>query len=325
MRRISIVIGLGLRQLQDALNRKADSIQKEFISLSERIDELGRLILEAEAEDRKRLREDQKALRIEQQGLAEEINIWRERARSVTQQPGKESLRNLLNEFLELEEEMIRPAIEHAIYLLDAPEDELAALDTRPKPVQLTAVQRLLERARIEYDLRGSDSSVRLREAIAFANRPGMAQDDDALAEIEAAMQDLDPLVRELAILTTAQLHRFRALRVADLDIVHESVQYLSRMTHPSVIPILIEILENPQTGFVVEEGETIESNNDRSRMVALLRLVEWHTADTKVAIQGRQFDRDEHIVKASARALELFPGTWSGPLKGTGSLDKDS
>ena len=319
------MIGLGLRQLQDALNRKADLIQKEFISLSERIDELGSLMLEVEDEDRQRFREDQKALREEQKVLAEEINIWRERARSVTQQPGQESLRNLMNELLELEEEMIRPAIEHAIYLLDTPADELAALDTQPEPVQLTSVQRLLERARTEYDIRGSDTSVRLREAIAFANRPGMAQDDEALVEIEAGMQDADPLVRELAILTTAQLHRFRALRVADLDVVHESVQYLSRMTHPSVIPILIEILENPQTGFVIEEGETIESNNDRSRMVALLRLVEWHTADAKVAIKGRQFDRDEHIVKVSDRALELFPGQWSGPLKGTASLEKGS
>ncbi len=319
------MIGLGLRQLQDAINRKADFIQKEFISLSERIDELGRLLLEVEDEDRQRFRDDQKALREEQKGLAEEINIWRARARSVTAQPGQESLRNLLNDLLELEEEMIRPAIEHAIYLLDAPEDELAAMDTRLEPAQLTSVQRLLERARMEYDLRGSDTSVRLREAIAFANRPGMAQDDEALAEIEAAVEDSDPLVRELAILTTAQLHRFRALRVADLDIVHASVQYLSRMAHPSVIPILAEILENPQTGFVIEEGETRESDNDRSRMVALLRLVEWHTADAKVAVRGRQFDRDEHIVKASDRARELFPGPWSGPLKSTGSLEKGS
>ncbi|HEY46190.1 MAG: hypothetical protein AMJ88_14415 [Anaerolineae bacterium SM23_ 63] len=319
------MIGLGLRQLQDALNRKADSIQKEFISLSERIDELGRLMLEAEDEDRQRLRDDQKALREEQQGLAEEINIWRDRARSVTQQPGTASLRRVLDELLELEEEMIKSAIEHAIYLLDAPEDELAALDIQPQRVQMTSVQRLLERARTEYDFRGSDTSVRLREAITFANRPGMAQDEETLAEIEAAMQDSDPLVREVAILTTAQLHRFRAIRVADLDVVHESVLYLSRMTHPSVIPILIEILENPRTGFIIEEGETIESNNDRSRMVALLRLVEWHTADAKAAIQARQFDRDGHIVKASDRALELFPGPWSGPLKGTGSLEKNS
>ena len=145
------------------------------------------------------------------------------------------------------------------------------------------------------------------------------------MAEIEAAIDDSDPLVRELAILTTAQLHRFRALRVADLDVVHESVQYLSRMTHTSVIPILVEILESPRTGFIIEEGETIESNNDRSRMVALLRLVEWHTTEAKAAVQARHFDRDEHIVKAADRALELFPDPWSGPLKGTGALKKDS
>ena len=154
------MIGLGLRQLQDAINRKADLIQKEFIMLSEQIDELGSMMLEVEDEDRQRFREDQKALREKQQGLAEEINIWRERARSVTQQPGQESLRNLMNDLLELEEEMIRPAIEHAIYLLDTPADELATLDTQSEPVQLTSVQRLLERARIEYDLRGSDTSV---------------------------------------------------------------------------------------------------------------------------------------------------------------------
>jgi hypothetical protein len=319
------VIGLGLRQLQDALNRKADSIQKEFISLSERIDELGRMMLEVEVEERKQLREDQKTLREEQQELAEEINLWRDRARSVTQQPGQQRLRALLDEFLELGEESIKPAVEHAIYLLEAPPEELAALDIQPEPIQLSPAERLIERARIEYDLRGSDTGVRMKEAITFANRPGIGQDDKAMAEIEAAMEDSDPLVRELAILTTAQLQRFRALRVADLDIVHESVQYLSRMNHPSVIPILIEILANPRTGFIQEGGEMIESNNDRSRMVALLRLVEWHTADAKAAIQGRQFDRDEHIVRAANRALELFPGPWSGPLKGTGALKENS
>jgi hypothetical protein len=315
------VIGLGLRQLQDAINRKADVIQKKFIALSERIDELGRLMLEVEVEDRQRLREEQKTLREEQQALAAEINIWRDRARAVTQQPGQTRLRSLLNEFLELNEESIKPALEHMIYILDAPEEELAALGAKPEPIQRSPVQRLIERARTEYDLRGSDTSVRMKEAITFANRPGMAQDDQVMAEIEAAIEDSDPLVRELAILTTAQLHRFRALRVADLDIVHESVQYLSRMTHISVIPILIEILENPRTGFMQEEGNTIESNNDRSRMVALLRLVEWHTKEARAAVQARHFDRDEHIVRAANRALELFPDAWSGPLKGTGTL----
>jgi hypothetical protein len=49
--------------------------------------------------------------------------------------------------------------------------------------------------------------------------------------------------------------------------------------------------------------------------MVALLRLVEWHTPDAQYAMRGRQFDRDLHIVKAAKRALELFPGDWTGRL----------
>jgi hypothetical protein len=51
---------------------------------------------------------------------------------------------------------------------------------------------------------------------------------------------------------------------------------------------------------------------------VAVLRLIEWHTPDARQAVQARLFDRDEQIVRAAERALELFPGEWSGPLKGT-------
>jgi hypothetical protein len=42
-------------------------------------------------------------------------------------------------------------------------------------------------------------------------------------------------------------------------------------------------------------------------------------------SVRGRLFDRDEHIVKAARRALELFPGDWSGPLKGSGRLPSQS
>jgi len=319
------VIGLGLRQLQDALNRKADDVQREFIALSERIDEVGKEILESRDEERKRLREKQAALRSEHQGLAEETNLWRERARAVMQKSGREGLRDYLNELLELGEEMVKPAIEHMFYILDASEEEIARLQESFEPQKLTPAGRLIERSRTEYDLRGSDPIVRHREAVRFANRPGIAQDDEALAEIEAAMDDPDPLVRELAILTTIQLHRFRALRVADLDLVHESVQYLARINHLAVIPVLVEILETPRTGFTSGEEGAVESDNGRSRMVALLRLVEWHTAEAESAVHGRKFDRDSHIVKAAERALELFPGSWSGPLKGTGSLERAS
>ena len=319
------MIGLGLRQLQDAMNRKADDVQREFIALSERIDEVGKEILESRDEERKRLREKQATLRSEHQGLAEETNLWRERARAVMQKSGREGLRDYLNELLELGEEMLKPAIEHVFYILDAPEEELARLQESFEPQKLTPAGRLIERSRTEYDLRGSDPIVRHREAVSFANRPGIAQDDEALAEIEAAMDDPDPLVRELAILTTIQLHRFRALRVADLDLVHESVQYLARINHLAVIPVLVEILETPRTGFTSGEEGAVESDNGRSRMVALLRLVEWHTAKAKSAVHGRKFDRDSHIVKAAERALELFPGSWSGPLKGTGPLERAS
>jgi hypothetical protein len=321
--RANIVIGLGLRQLQEALDRKANEIQHEFIDLSDRIEDIGRQLLELRGEEREQLREQQKALRAQQLDLADEINLWRERARAVLQQPGEQSLRSYLKELTELGEESIKPAIEHTLYILDATPEELAALEDVPDPTQQTPVGRLLERARLEYDLRSSDSAVRQREAVAFANRQGMAQDDEALAEIEGAIEDPDPLVRELAVLTTIELHRFRAMRVADLDIAHKSVQYLSRMNHAAVIPILIEILEAPRTGFVAEEGEATEADNNRSRMIALLRLVEWHTSEAQASLRGRRFDRDQHIVKAAERALDLFPGTWSGPLKGTGTLQK--
>jgi len=319
------VIGLGLRQLQDALNRKADDVQREFIALSERIDEVGKEILESRDEERKRLREKQATLRSEHQGLAEETNLWRERARAVMQKSGREGLRDYLNELLELGEEMVKPAIEHMVYILDAPEEEIARLQESFEPQKLTPAGRLIERSRTEYDLRGSDPIVRHREAVSFANRPGIAQDDEALAEIEAAMVDPDPLVRELAILTTIQLHRFRVLRIADLDLVHESVQYLARINHLAVIHVLVEILGTPRTGFTSGEEGAVEGDNGRSRMVALLRLVEWHTAEAKSAVHGRKFDRDSHIVKAAERALELFPGPWSGPLKGTGPLERAS
>ena len=319
------MIGLGLRQVQDALNRKANAVQQEFIALSERIDQVVKDLLESRDEERKRLREEQTSLRSTQQGLADEINLWRERARDVLRQSGREGIRAYLSELLELGEDMVKPAIEHALYLLDAPEEELARLQGPLEIQQLTPTGRLIERSRTEYDLRGSDQSVRKREAVNFANRPGIAQDDEALGEIEAAMNDPDPLVRELAVLTNIQIHRFRAIRVADLDIAHEAVQHLSRLSHPSVIPVLVEILENPRTGCTAGEDEVVDSDNNRSRMVALLRLVEWHTAEAKNAVFGRKLDLDSHIAKAAERSLELFPGPWSGPLKGTGPLVEGS
>jgi hypothetical protein len=315
-----LAVGIGLRQVQQAIERKASSVQKEFIDLSDELDELGRKMLEVSEEERNQLREQQKGLRVRQQQIAEEVNLWRTRARAVMQQPGVNSIRSFLTEMLELGEPLITPTVERAIYLLDLPPEQRPLPEQDSKFEQKTPAARLIERARTEYDMRGSDPGIRMREAITFANRQGIAQDDSVLKEISAAMDDGDPLVRELAVMTTIQIHRFRAMRYAELDKAHESVQMLARLTEPQVIPALIEIVSQPRIGYMQQGVETVQSPNSRSRMVALLRLVEWHTAEAQAAIRKLRFDRDEHIVKAAERALELFPGDWSGPLKPMGT-----
>lgn len=312
------MIGLGLRQVQEALNRRADACQRDFVKLSEQLDALGRKTLEVGPDERQSLRDEQNQLRQQQQELAVEINEWRDRARRVLQQNSQSGLRDYLNGLLELEDPGVTASVQHAMYLLDAPEDELAGLaDSSFDMAKLTAAGRLLQRARGEYDMRGSDSAPRRRAAVEFANRPGVGQDDALLAEIEAAANDPDPLVREVAVLTAIQLHRFRAVRVADLNVAHASVQRLATLNDRSAIPVLIEIVEKPRTGYLESEQGAQEIENSRSRLVALLRLIEWHTPDAKQAVRARLFDRDDQIVRAAERALELFPGEWTGPLRG--------
>jgi len=303
--------------VQAALERKASAVQQEFIQLSELLDELGWQIADAEEEEKKTIREQQKALRIDQQQIAEDVNLWRRRAREVTQQAGTTSLRSYLNDLLELNEELVTPAVQNALTLMDTPPDERSFPDEEPILTQQTPVGRLLERARTEYDLRVSDPAIRMKEAIAFANRAGMAQDEDSIAEVVAAMDDPDPLVRELAIFTTIQVLRFRALRLADLEQAHAAVQQLTQIPHPAVVPVLIEIVEQPRVGYIQEGGESKQADNSRSRMVALLKLVEWHTAEAQIALQKLKFDRDPHIVKTAQRALELFPERWNGEFPG--------
>jgi hypothetical protein len=314
------VIGLGLRQLQDALNRKADGIQREFVAMSDRLQEIGQKLLEARGEDRNKLRIEQEQLRARQQVIAQDVNLWRDRARAVLQQRGGEALRAYIQQMLGLEDSDIRAAAEHALFVLGATDEELESLaQSRFDPEAKTPAARLIDRARKEYDLRGVDLAPRQRAAVEFANRAGMFQDFEAIAEVEASLDDPDPMVREVVVLTTIQLHRYRATRMADLDSAHQAVQRLARINHPSVIPVLVEILENPRSGYVTADSEPVDAENSRSRVVALLRLVEWHTAEAQGAVRGRKYDRDMTIVRAAARALELFPGDWSGPLRPPG------
>ncbi len=317
------VIGLGLRQVQDALDRKADELQREFVRLSDEIAEAGRKLLEAELEERQQFSDRREKLKARQQVLADEINLWRERARAVTQQRGPGSLRTYLTELKQLEEPLIVTSVDHALYLMDAPPEEIERLLEQPaEATEQTPAGRLLRRARTEYDLRGTDPAPRQRAAVEFANRPGLSQDDDALAKLEAALEEQDPIVREVAVFTLIQMHRFRAMRMADLDQAHRSVQRLAQLNHPAVIPVLVEIANTRRSGFSAEAVEGDEAFNDASRLMALLRLVEWHTPEAQQAVLSRRHDRNENIAKAAARALELFPGEWTGPMKKTGRLD---
>jgi len=310
-----VAIGIGLRQVQQAVDRKADAVQQQFIDLSDELDELGRQMLEVSDEERTSIKEQQKELRARQLDIAEEVNLWRTRARQVLQQPGVSSLRSFLNELIELDEELITPTVERALMLLDLPPEERLQQEVEKEVEAQTPAGRLLERARTDFDLRSSDSGVRQREAVTFANQAGRAQDQAIVDEIAAAITDPDPLVKELAILTTIQLYRFRANRLADLESAHQAAQYLAGINHPAVIPVLIEIVENPRVGYVQEGGENVQKDNSRSRMVAVLRLVEWHTAEAQKTLKALKFDRDPHIVKAAERALELFPGQWAGKI----------
>ena len=309
--------------MQQALDSKADSIQREFISAGDELDEVGRQLLEATPEQREPLREKQRLLRDRQRELAGDVNEWRDRARGVRSQPGEHTLREFLNDLLKLDDPLVTPSVKHALYLLDAPEEELEAMMQQEETtVATTQAGRLIQRARTDFDLRRSDVGARQRAAVEFANRPGVAQQDDLVEEIEAAINDPDPMVQETAMLTAIHLHKFRSMRVADLDMSYESVQKLASFNNLAVVPVLIEVLENPRTGFVKgEDGAMEEASNGRSRMVALLRLIEWHTPDAKVAVHKVRFDQDPDIVKAAERSLELFPGDWSGPLRGTGAL----
>jgi hypothetical protein len=310
-----VAIGIGLRQVQDALEMKATMVQREFIELSDELDDLSGQIIEADDEDKGDLREKQKELRVRQGGIAEEINHWRTLSRRVMQQAGADSVRSFLTELLDADDERVQISAKNSLHLLDLPPEERPLMEDEAIEKAQTPAGRLLERARTEYDLRIADSGVRQREAVSFANRSGMAMDDDALEKITAALDDPDPLVREVATLTAIQLLRFRAMRVADLGVAHDAVKKLAKLNSLAAVPVLIEIVENPRTGYIEEDGEPVETDNGRSRLVALLRLVEWHTPEAQTAIRSMKFDQDAHIVKAAERALTLFPEPWTGTL----------
>ena len=64
------MLGLGLKPLQDILNRKADEIQREFIQLGEEVDHLNSELLQLEGDGRKAALAKQKQLRGRRQQLS---------------------------------------------------------------------------------------------------------------------------------------------------------------------------------------------------------------------------------------------------------------
>jgi hypothetical protein len=293
--------------------------------VSERLNVLPGKIAEAEDEaDKQALLTEQDELRERRADIAETVNVWRDRAKDLLNKPDDDSLRAYLQDISDQtkDDEQVQAAVKYAVFILNATEEELAALaqpkeDDRPQ----TAAGRLIERARKEYDLRGDDPAPRHKAAVEFANRPNMLQDLEAIAELEESIYDPDKFVREVLMLTLVQIHRFRALRLGDLDEAYHSVERLTHINHPQAVSALVSILEHPRTGFVQksDSDEPVEENNSRLRVAALKRLIEWHTPEARRATEAHQLDRDEQVSYLARRALETFPGEWKGPIRGTG------
>lgn len=304
------MIGSELRELQQTLNRKADAVQQTFVAVSEELYQVGRRLIEARGEGEGPILAEQEALRAKQERLAAEVNAWRDQARLAVRLTDEAALRSFLGDLMVVNDAGVRAAAEMVLYLLDHPE-EAASGKRRARPQTASVASRLIQRARTEFDLRDVEPDARRRAAVEFANRPGVSQNDAALAEVQAGMEDGDPVVREVAALTAIQMHRFRAMRLGDLEAAHVSVEWLARQKHRAVVPVLIEIVSTPRTGYLPGQGEQAEADNLGSRLRALVALVEWRTPQAQAAVRARQHDRDPQMMEAATRALEAFPGEW--------------
>jgi hypothetical protein len=311
------MLGQSLRDLQAALNRKADTVQREFVEIGESLQALSRRIADLPAADRAGALAEQDALRERQHAVADEANDWRDKARAALRQPGDAALQAYLDQLVAGGDEAIVAAAARARHLLTAPEAELEQMSqARAQALPTTPAARLIERARTEYDLRGPYSGPRQQSAVQFANRPGLAQDDEVTAELGAALSDTDPVVQDMAALALIQIYRFRATRLGDLDAAHAAVLVLAAFKHRGVIPVLIEIAETPRTGYANQRGAMITTTNLPSREAALEALAMWHTSEARTAVRARLNDRDPQVAKAAERVLDENPGEWSGKRK---------
>jgi hypothetical protein len=305
---------LELRELAIVLDRKVTAIQREFTSIADHLGVLRRKWVEEEETERPRILKEQEALKDKQMVLAEQINVWRDRLRMIENPSGEKTMLNTLEELLGCGDVEVVDAVNRAKKILAmSPEEKSALFNKAAAATANTPVGRLVQRAQTSYDLRGGGPSVRQETAVEFSNRSGMAQDDAVLTELEAAMEDPDLVVSDLAIRTLIQILRFRAVRAAELDTGQLAVQRLVKIQNPIVIPVLIEILKNPRQGYILVNGNLQEGSNDSARLLALIALVEFRTKEVQDVLRMRRYDKDPNIANAAERALQAFPGDWSG------------
>jgi hypothetical protein len=309
------VVILELRVVQTVLERKINAVQREFTGIAEKLSGLRQKWSEEEESERPKIVAEQEALKEKQLALAEEVNVWRDRLRAIESPRGEQQLQAMLQELMTCGEAEIVAAVGEALRLLAMdPEEKAALLNQSISNAPTTPAGRLLERARTTYDLRAGGSAVaRQRAAVEFANRTGIAQDDSVLAELEQALGNADAVIVEVAERAITEILRFRALRVAELDISQLAVQRLAGWKNPLAVPVLMEILRTPRTGYVTVGSDLKEESNSSSRLAALIALVEWRTREAQDAIRACTIDRDPQIGNAAVRALEAFPGDWAG------------
>jgi hypothetical protein len=305
---------LELRELVQVLDRKANSVQREFTAIADRLAALRRKWSEVEEPERPAILKEQEELKEKQLLLAELVNVWRDRLRSIETPLGEQALHTSLDGLLGCGDAEIVEAVQNAKRLMTMDSEEKAALFGKSMAaVANTPVGRLMERARMSYDLRNGGPGFRQEAAVEFANRSGMSQDDSVIADLEAASENSDVILSDVALRTLIQVLRFRAVRAAELDTVFQAAQKLVKIKNPLVIPVLIEILRTPRQGYIYIDGVLQEGSNGSARMLALIALVDWRTREAQDAIRTRQFDKDPEIFKAAERALEAFPGEWNG------------
>ncbi len=305
---------LELRELAIVLDRKAAAIQREFTSIADNLAILRRKWVEEEETERPRIVKEQEALKDKQMLLADQVNVWRDRIRAIENPSGEKAMLTALEELLGCGDVEVVEAVKRAKQIMAMDPEEKAALFNKAAAATAnTPVGRLVQRAQTSYDLRSGGARVRQETAVEFSNRSGMSQDESIIADLEAALEDPDPVVSDVAIRTLVQILRFRAVRAAELDTGQAAVQKLVKIQNPVVIPVLIEILKNPRQGYLLVDGNLQEGSNGPARLLALIALVEFRTKEAQDVIRMRRFDKDPNIANAAERALEAFPGEWSG------------